>query len=175
MRQQPKLWDCQRERKRTSLWKANAQPGLLTEQRIEWIPRESLLTAYRIHSPPEAERQASDSRSWKARDCCNLDLRLASSTKLWAGSQLLTMSSWDPKQLTSARRVGAWDQLSRGDMAHRGKWAAETGEVIKTHGPPGTVCLPSTWLPELLGPGKGTKHKPNRVCALVGCPRTWAV
>ena len=26
----------------------------------------------------------------------------------------------------------------------------------KTHGPPGTVCSPSTWLPELLGPGKGT-------------------
>ena len=25
------------------------------------------------------------------------------------------------------------------------------------HGPPRTVCSPSTWLPELLGRGKGTK------------------
>ena len=25
------------------------------------------------------------------------------------------------------------------------------------HGPPRTVCSPSTWSPELLGPGKGTK------------------
>ena len=26
------------------------------------------------------------------------------------------------------------------------------------HGPPGTVCLPSTQSPDLLEPGKGTKH-----------------
>ena len=31
----------------------------------------------------------------------------ASSTKLRAGSQLLTKSSWDPGQLTSARRAAA--------------------------------------------------------------------
>ena len=48
-----------------------------------------------------------------------------------------------------------------------------TGE-IKAHGPPGTVCLPSSWLPELLGPGKGTKHMPNRVCALAEYLRTRA-
>ena len=54
----------------------------------------------------------------------------ASSTKLWAGSQLLTTDSWDPGWLTSARRVAAWDQLSRGDTRHTretkwpglGKW-----------------------------------------------------
>ena len=34
---------------------------------------------------------------------------------------------------------------------------ARTREVIKIHGPPGTVHLPRTWSPELLGPGKGTK------------------
>ena len=44
--------------------------------------------------------------------------RLASSTKLWAGSQLLTTSSWDPGWLTSARRVAAWDQLLRRDTRH---------------------------------------------------------
>ena len=100
---------------------------------------------------------------------------MASSTKLWAGSQLLTKSSWDPGWLTSARRVAARDQLPRGDTwhtwdsalaVHPGNQAAVTGKVIKTYRPSGTVCSPSTWSPELLGPGKGTKHGPNWVCVL---------
>ena len=37
------------------------------------------------------------------------------------------------------------------------------------HDPPGTVCSPSTWLPELLGPGKGTKCTPKLVCGLMEC------
>ena len=91
-------------------------------------------------------------------------------------------SSWDSEWLTSARRVKAWDLLPRGDTqhtwdsaltAHPGNWVVGTGEVIKTHGAPGTVCLPSTSSAELLEPGKGTKHMPNRVCAFVECPRTW--
>ena len=66
--------------------------------------------------------------------------RLASSTKLWAGYQLLTTSSWDPRWLTSARRVTAWDQLPRRDTwhtwdsaltEHLGNRAARTGEVIR--------------------------------------------
>ena len=40
---------------------------------------------------------------------------------------------------------------------------AGTREVIKMHGPPGTVRSPNTWLPELLGPGKNTERMPNRV------------
>ena len=31
---------------------------------------------------------------------------------------------------------------------------------------------PSTWSPELLRPGKGTKRRPSRVCAFVEYPRT---
>ena len=42
----------------------------------------------------------------------------ASSTKLWAASELLTKSSWVPGQLTSTRRVAARDQLPRGDTWH---------------------------------------------------------
>ena len=70
---------------------------------------------------------------------------MASSTKLWAGFQLLTTPSWDPGQLTSARRVTAWDQLPRGDTwhvwdgalpVHPGNKAARTEEVIKMYGPP---------------------------------------
>ena len=108
--------------------------------------------------------------------------RAASSTKLWAGSQLLTTSSWDPGWLTSARRVTAWDQLPRGDtqhtidgavMVHPENWVSGTREVIKMHGSPGTGHSQSTWPPELLQPGKGTKHAPNRACALAEYPRTW--
>ena len=69
--------------------------------------------------------------------------RLASSIRLWAGPQLLTTSSWDPGQLTSARRVAAWDQLPRGHtwhtwvstlVVHPGNRVAGTGEVIKMRG-----------------------------------------
>ena len=137
---------------------------------------ESQLAAYWLTScalappHPEAERQACDSQSLKARGCYNLSPETASSTKLWAGSQLLTTSSWDPGWLTSTRRVAAWYQLSRGDIrhtwdgaltAHLGNPAAGTREVIKMHGPPGTVCSPSTWLPELVWPGKDTKCTPS--------------
>ena len=43
-------------------------------------------------------------------------------------------------------------------VVHPGNGAARTGEVHKTHNPPGTVFLPSTWSPEHVEPGKGTKH-----------------
>ena len=42
----------------------------------------------------------------------------------------------------------------------------------KMHCPPGRVHSPNTWSPELLGPGKGTKHLPNQVCAFVAYLRT---
>ena len=67
--------------------------------------------------------------------------RPTSSTKLWAGSQLLTTSSWDPGLLTSARRVAAWDQFPRGDtqhtwdgalVVHPGNQVPRTGVEIKT-------------------------------------------
>ena len=50
--------------------------------------------------------------------------------------------------------------------------AAGIGEVIKTHRPPGIVNSPCTWSPELLRPGKGTKFRPNQVCAFVEYPKT---
>ena len=115
----------------------------------------------------EAERQVCHSQSQKARG--NLGLRPASSTKLWAGSQLLTTSSWDTGWLTSAKRVAAWDQLCWGDtwhdwdsalLAHPGNWVAGSREVIKMLGPPGIVLLPNTWSPELLGPGRAQNTCP---------------
>ena len=54
---------------------------------------------------------------------------------------------------------------------HPGNQVARTREVIKMSGPPRTVSWPTTWSPELLGPGKGKKHRPNRVCPFVDYPR----
>ena len=74
--------------------------------------------------------------------------RLASSIKLWAGSQSLTTSSWDPGWLTYARKVTAWDQLPRGDTQHTWDsalakhlvaWAAQTWEGHKIHSQP-SLC-----------------------------------
>ena len=105
---------------------------------------------------------------------------VASSTKVWAGYQLLTKSSWDPGQLISTKRVTAKDQLSREDAwhtwdsaptAHPGNQLAGTREVIRCTALLGRVCSPSTWSPELLGLGKGTKRRPNQVCAFVEHPR----
>ena len=54
--------------------------------------------------------------------------RPASSTKLWAGFQLLT-SSWGPVWLTSARRAAAWDLLPRGDTRHTRDGVQHTRET----------------------------------------------
>ena len=102
----------------------------------------------------------------------------ASSTKLCAGSQLLTTSSWDPVWLTSARRVTARDQLPRGDtqhtwvgalVVHPGNQAAGTRGVIKKHSPPGTVHSLSTWSPELLTWEGHKTHTQLSLC-LCGVP-----
>ena len=90
----------------------------------------------------------------------------ASSTKLWSGSQILIMSYRDPVWITSARNVTAWHQHPRGDtqhtwdcalMVHPGNRGSRIREVHKVHDSCGTVHSPSTWSPEWLGPGKGTK------------------
>ena len=107
--------------------------------------------------------------------------RESSSTKLQAGTQSLTKTPWDSGWLTSARRVAARDQLPRRDIwhtgdgrtrCHPGHRAAGTREGIRRTPYLGRQHSPSTWLPELLGPGKGTKRRPNRVCPFVDYLRT---
>ena len=104
---------------------------------------------------------------------------MSSSTKLQAGAQLLTKSSWDPGWLTSARRATVRDQLPRGDTQHTWDDAptayprnqvAGTGEVIRRTPHLGRVCSPSTWLPELIAPGKGKTQAQPSLC-LCGVPK----
>ena len=106
----------------------------------------------------------------------------AFSTKLWASSQLLTMSSWDPGQLTSTRSVTAWDQLPRGDTWHNqdsalSKYpvacAAQAWEGHKMHSPSGSVSLQSTQEPEQLRPGKCMKHRDH--LGQCSCRAPWSL
>ena len=55
---------------------------------------------------------------------------------------------------------------------HPGNQAAGNGEVIRHTTHLGRVHSPSTWSPEMLGPGEGTKCRPNLVCAFVEYLRT---
>ena len=173
--------DREKERENFSVKSSNLRHCRPAHRTKDWAnTRGELAGCGPAHSPPEAERQAGNSQSQKERG--NLGPETASSTKLQAGSQLLTKSSWDPGRLTSARRVTAGDQLPRGHIwptwdgapaAHPGFWAAGTREVIRCTAHLGRLRSPSTWSPELLGPGKGTKHRPNRVCTFVECLRKW--
>ena len=97
---------------------------------------------------------------------------MVSSTKLWAGSQLLTKSSWDPSWLTSSRRVTARNLLPRGVMQHiwdgaltvlLGNHAAGIREVIKMHSPPGTACLPHGCL-SCSDLGRAQNARPTNLC-----------
>ena len=61
--------------------------------------------------------------------------------------------------------------LRQRSCCHPGDRTAGVREVIRRT-VPGESALPSTWSPELLRPGKGTKRRSNRVCAFVEYPRT---
>ena len=57
-------------------------------------------------------------------------------------------------------------------LLHTQETMAGMGEVIRCTTYLGSVHWPSTWSPALLGLGKGTKRRPNRVCAFMEYPRT---
>ena len=125
----------------------------------------------------EAERQAGNSQSQKARG--NLSPRdgifyqtvnrLPVANQVFLGFWTVEISQEGRSQRSAPqrrhmaqlrwcshctpRKLSTWDQ--GGDKMHLGR-----------------VRSPSTWSVELLGPGKGKKLRPNRVCAFVDYLRT---
>ena len=104
------------------------------------------------------------------------------STKLWAGCQLLTMSSWDPGLFTSARSVTAWDKLPRG--AHSTPGTVPLGHTQETeHLGSGRCIRQMTHLGQcarqapghlsILDLGRSQNAQPIWVCALAEHSRTW--
>ena len=86
---------------------------------------------------------------------------------------MLTKISWDSGWSTSARRVAARDQLQKRHMAHLRRCADCIPRKLIGRDSRGDKSQqpqsPSTWSPELLEPGKGTKCRPIQVC-LCGIP-----
>ena len=133
--------------------------------------------------PPKAERQACNSQSWKTRAISSPETgilnptvsRLPVDNHVFLGSWVVDNSQEGPN-LRSAPQRRHTARLRRCSCLAPGKPSGWDQEVIKTHGPPGTVCLSSTWSSEWLRPGKGKECTPNRVCALEEYMRTstWA-
>ena len=123
----------ERERENFPAKSPNLRHCWASHRTKDWVnTRGELASCGPAHPPSDAGRQAGSSQSQKG---AILAPERASSTKLRAGSQLLTKSSWDPGQWASAGRVAARDQLPRGDThtwdsapaAHPGNRAARMG------------------------------------------------
>ena len=97
---------------------------------------------------------------------------MASSTKLQAGSQLLTESSWDPGRLTSARRVAGRGQLPRRDTQHTwdGAPTAHPGNRVAGTDTPllGSVRSPNTCRLSCLDLGRSQNAGP------IECAPLWS-
>ena len=114
--------------------------------------------------------QASDSQSWKARGKLSprdsipyqTVSRLPVANQVFLGFWMVDIHQEGCSQRSAPQRrhTAHLRQCSPGTP---GKLSSQTGEVIKTHGPPRTVRPPCTWSPEVLGPGKGTKRMPKSV------------
>ena len=145
----------------------------------DWANTRGELAGSRLaHLPPGAERQVGDSQSQKARG--KLSPRDGILYQIWAGSQLLTESSWDPERLTSARRVGATrDQFPRGDTRHTwegtptlhpGNRAAGTRKVIRCTAPPGESELTKHLVVWAARTWEGHKTQAQLSLSLCGVP-----
>ena len=86
---------------------SKAQPGPLTEQRIEGTPKESWLAAYRLLPLTGGKEPGGPQPELEGKGLLQSGpQRLAFSTKL-SRLPAANQSSWDPGWLTSARRVEA--------------------------------------------------------------------
>ena len=120
MRQQPKPWDHQRDtQKRPFSLKALLAPLARSQNKgVSKYHRRASQLPYRALPPWRQRGRPEIARAGRQGAAAILAPEITSSTKLGAGSQLLTSSSWDPRWLTSARSVTAWEQLPRGDIRH---------------------------------------------------------
>ena len=124
--------------------------------------REELAGSGLAHPPPEAEGSGEGNRAKSAPE-------MAPPTKLQIGFQFPTKDFLRFWWLTSAGRVAATDQLPRTDTRDTQPACAET-EAGTTEGrrcrAPGRVCSSSSWLPELLRPGKAQTAGPTESALL---------
>ena len=123
---------------------------------------------------PEAEKQAGNSQSQKARGNfgprdgilhqTGSRLPLANHVFLGYWSVDICQDGCNLRSAPQGRHTAHLRQCSCSAPSKPRDWDQRAD---KTHCTPGTVCLPSTWLPELLGLGKDTKSRPRRVYAFM--------
>ena len=131
------------------------------------------------HPPPGAERQAGNSQSWKTRG--NLGPRngiLHQTARRLPVANQYFLGFWTVDNCQEGLSQGLAPQkrhmahLRWRSHAHPGNPEAGTKKVIRCTAHLRRVHSPSTRSPKLLRPGKGTKCRPNRVCAFVEYLRT---
>ena len=139
-------------------------PGVLTQHRTaripeentkSRIPKESKPAAIQGPPSPDAEREACNSQSQKARGCFNLGprvhifhqtvSRVPVANHIFLGSWMADICQKCHSLISSQGRHRA--NLDSALAAQPGNRAARTREVSKMHGPPETVSSPSTGHP----------------------------
>ena len=145
----------------------------------EYQRRASRLQTGPAHPSPEAGRQAANSQSQRERGKLGpgVGIFYQTASRLPVAKQVF-LGSWTvaiqregccQRSCPQRRHTARLRQRSRCAQRKPNGW---DGEVIRCTAHLGSVHWPSTWSPELLGPGKGTKRRPDRVCAFVEYPRT---
>ena len=118
--------------------------------------------------PLEAERQGGSSQSWRARGIFHQTVsRLPVANQVSLGSWVVDICQEVHSQRSAPQRRHTANLRWRSGGAPRKPSLWDWGGD-KMHCIPGRARSQSTWSLELLGPGKGAKHRPN-LC-LCGVP-----
>ena len=117
---------------------------------------------------PEVERQVCESQSHKTRGCCNLGHRDHISHQIVSRlliANYVFLVSWMVhicQECHSLRSAPKRRCMAHLELFPHGTPRKPSRELHKIHGPPGTVCSPSTRSLEHLGPGKVAKLTAHR-------------
>ena len=130
-----KIREKERERENFPMESSNLRHCQPTHRTKDWANTKGELAGYGL-APSHAGGRESGRRQPEPKGTI-LAPEMASSTKLWAGSQLLTKSSFNPGRLTSPRMVTGRDQLPK-----------------EIHSTPETALLLCTQENKWLGPGR---------------------
>ena len=131
------------------------------------------------HPPLEVGRQVGDSQSQRERGklgprdsiLYQTASRFPVANQIFLGSWTVDICQEGCSQRSAPQRRHTAHLRQRYRIAPRKLSGWDRGGD-KVHHTPGIMQSPSSWSPELLGPGKSTKRKPDRVCAFVEYPRT---
>ena len=143
------------------------------QKRVRQLPYRALLPQSQRgrHATPRGRRQGDTAISAPETTSSTKLSRLPVANHVFLGSWMVDICQEGHSQRPALQRryMAHLRWLSRSAPREPKNW--DRGDD-KTHHPTGRVHLPSTWPLELLRSGKGTKCRPNKLCAFVEYPRT---